>query len=842
MKLSPKQREALNLVADGKIVPSLVKEEDGWHARWRAVGTSGENDWIDSYVREFTMSRLSEDAEDQKHETLHDAWMLALRSRTGLVVWDDAECTAFARELEEWSGNAEDDVAARREVVFSFLTSGKDSASPLSVSPSKWRSGKDSASPFSVSCEVPKGRRGLRALGQAAYVWSPLVGLKLNTEAQRHGDSFENPVSPCLCVKINRSEAEDFLRRGARELRDAGYRVEGVDLAAEIAASAEVDAGTEGRETGGGRRETSFTLTVRVAGEPVTAEEIRFLLDQGSSLVFFRDRWIEVDRGILKEALRALEKGVGKKANPLTFALGLGHVGRLELEEVKSHGWLRGLVEELRSHASLSSSVSSSSQIPGFHGELRDYQKRGVAWLQFLTSHGFGALLADDMGLGKTIQVIAWILKVRGWEGEKVRGSLSPSPSHPLTPSPSHPLTLSPSHPLTLSPSPLLIVAPLTLLSNWRHEFAKFAPSLKVYVHQGGGRHAASGFKRAVQAADVTLTSYNLLVRDYTDFSEIEWNALVLDEAQAIKNPDTQVARAVRALTPPKRIAMTGTPVENSVADLWSLEEFLNPGFLGERKSFAERFAKPIAADERSAAGKRLRHALEPFVLRRLKSDNAIAAELGPKREVREYCELTPEQRRDYETALAEFRVQEHAQGDVFALLTRLKLVCDGAGKLERLCELVGTIFENGESALVFTQYAKVGLWLRTELEARFGRRFPFLHGSLSAKEREREIRNFQTSKRPNLFILSLKAGGFGLNLTKATHVIHFDRWWNPAVENQATDRAHRIGQTRPVLVHLFISSGTLEEHVDDILARKARVADSVITEAEWLEAAKLDE
>ena len=812
MKLSPKQREALNLVADGKIVPSLVKEEDGWHARWRAVGTSGENDWIDSYVREFTMSRLSEDAEDQKHETLHDAWMLALRSRTGLVVWDDAECTAFARELEEWSGNAEDDVAARREVVFSFLTSGKDSASPLSVSPSKWRSGILSASPFSVSCEVPRGRRALRALGQAAYVWSPLVGLKLNTEAQRHGDSFENPVSPCLCVKINRSEAEDFLRRGARELRDAGYRVEGVDLAAEIAASAEVDAGTEGRETGGGRRETSFTLTVRVAGEPVTAEEIRFLLDQGSSLVFFRDRWIEVDRGILKEALRALEKGVGKKANPLAFALGLGHVGRLELEEVKAHGWLRGLVEELRSHASLSSSVSSPSQIPGFHGELRDYQKRGVAWLQFLTSHGFGALLADDMGLGKTIQVIAWILKVRGWEGERV------------------------------SPSTLLIVAPLTLLSNWRHEFAKFAPSLKIYVHQGGGRHAASGFKRAVQAADVTLTSYNLLVRDYTDFSEIKWNALVLDEAQAIKNPDTQVARAVRALTPPKRIAMTGTPVENSVADLWSLEEFLNPGFLGERKSFAERFAKPIAADERSAAGKRLRHALEPFVLRRLKSDNAIAAELGPKREVREYCELTPEQRRDYETALAEFRAQEHAQGDVFALLTRLKLVCDGAGKLERLCELVGTIFENGESALVFTQYAKVGLWLRTELEARFGRRFPFLHGSLSAKEREREIRNFQTSKRPNLFILSLKAGGFGLNLTKATHVIHFDRWWNPAVENQATDRAHRIGQTRPVLVHLFISSGTLEEHVDDILARKARVADSVITEAEWLEAAKLDE
>ena len=251
---------------------------------------------------------------------------------------------------------------------------------------------------------------------------------------------------------------------------------------------------------------------------------------------------------------------------------------------------------------------------------------------------------------------------------------------------------------------------------------------------------------------------------------------------------------------------------------------------------------KPIAADERSTAGKRLRHALEPFVLRRLKSDGGIAAELGPKHEVREYCELTADQRREYETALADFRASEHAQGDVFALITRLKLICDGEGKLERLCELVGTIFENGESALVFTQYAKVGVWLRSELEKRLGRRFPFLHGGLSATERETQVQTFQTSKRPNLFILSLKAGGFGLNLTKATHVIHFDRWWNPAVENQATDRAHRIGQAKTVFVHLFISAGTLEEHVDEILERKARVADSVITEAEWLEAAKLDE
>ena len=833
MKLSPKQREALNLVADGKFIPRLVKEDDGWHARWRALGVDDEgvDDWVDEYVRESTMTRLSEDAEDQKHETLHDAWILALRSRTGRVVWDEAECAAFAAELEAWGGNAEEDRTARREIVFKFECSECSECSNVqnvrnvrnaqnvqnvrnvrnaqNVRNVRMGGGLDKAE-FRVLCDVPKGRRGLKALGQAAYVWPPLVGLKLNTEAQRHREGADGSVPLCLCVK--KTEAEDFVRHAARELRDAGYGVEGVDLAVEITAAAEITAGESNHQTI--KQSNNFKLTVKVAGEPVTADEIRFLLDQGSTLVYFRDHWIEVDRGILKEALRALEKGVGKNPNALSFALGIGHIGALEIEEVKAHGWLRGLVEELRSSSSLPSSVSGPSPIVGFKGELRDYQKRGVTWLKFLTEHGFGALLADDMGLGKTIQVIAWVLSAI--DCNRMQS--------------------------TAVGSGILVVAPLTLLSNWRHEFAKFAPGLRVYVHQGEKRHLASGFRKTVREADVTITSYNLLVRDYTDFSEIEWNALVLDEAQAIKNPDTQAARAIRALTPPKRIALTGTPVENSVADLWSLEEFLNPGFLGSRKDFAERFVKPIAADERSAAGKRLRHALEPFVLRRLKSDSGIAAELGEKREIREYCELTAEQRRDYETALADFRANEHAQGDVFALLTRLKLICDGAGKLDRLFDLVETIFENGESALVFTQYAKVGAWLRGELEKRFGRRFPFLHGGLTAAEREAQVRAFQSARRPGLFILSLKAGGFGLNLTKATHVIHFDRWWNPAVENQATDRAHRIGQTKTVFVHLFISAGTLEEHVDEILERKARVADSVITEAEWLEAVKLDE
>ncbi len=772
--LSPKQREALSLVADGKFLPALVKEDDGWHARWRAIGVVDESvdGWVDDYVREANITRLSEDAEDQKHETLHDAWILALRSRTGLVIWDDSECAAFAAELETWSGNADEDVEARRSLLFSLQTGGTQ------ASPS-----------FFVSCAEPKGRRALKALGQSAYVWSPLMGLRSAPHSY-------------LRVELTQTEAEDFLRCGARNLRDAGYGVEGVNLAAPLTATAEISA------------PSSLSLTIRLDGEIVTADEIRFLLDQGSTLVFFRDRWIEVDRGILKEALRALEKGAGKKANVLSFALGIGHIGSLAVDSVKTHGWLRGLVNELRGMRDELGGTRDEGRgmRDGFKGELRDYQKIGVEWLSFLTSHGFGALLADDMGLGKTIQVIAWILTNKNEIAAK--GECK---------------------------TPILIVAPLTLLSNWKHEFAKFAPSLAVYVHQGEKRSVASGFLRSTKAADVTLTSYNLLVRDYSEFSEVAWSAIVLDEAQAVKNPDTQVARAIRALMPPVRIALTGTPVENSVADIWALEDFLNPGFLGDRKTFTERFVKPIALDAFCKPAKRLQYALEPFILRRLKSDRRIAAELGEKREIREYCELTPAQRRAYEGVLADFRAREHAQGDVFALLTQLKLICDGEGKFERLAELLETIFANGESALIFTQYAKVGMTVRNELMKRFGKKFPFLHGALSVKAREEEIVRFNR-RGPSAFILSLKAGGFGLNLTKATHIIHFDRWWNPAVENQATDRAYRIGQKKDVFVHLFISAGTLEEHVDELLTRKARVAGTVITEAEWLEAAKLDE
>ena len=387
---SPRQRDALALVADGKFYPDLVKEDDGWHARWRALGA--DNEWVDEYVRGPSVTVLSEDAEDQRHETLHDAWAMALRSRTGLVRWDDAECAAFAAELAEWHGGGSEDVEARRALCFSFHAASDSSENA-----------------FTLSCPRPKGRAQYRALGQAVCVWGGLRGLRSDGAS--------------LSAALSKGEAEDFIRRGARELADAGYSVSGVDLAATVAAVAEIDG--DAADAPRDDEKKSVRLKIKVAGEEVSAEEIRFLLEQNSTLVFFRDRWIEVDRGILREALRALEKSEKTKSNPLSFALGIGAVGRMEVEEVLADGGILGLLNRLRQSHDGAANVTRGGvavEIPGFEGALRDYQSRGVDWISFLTDNGFGALLADDMGLGKTIQTIAWILRGQG-SGVSSQGS-----------------------------------------------------------------------------------------------------------------------------------------------------------------------------------------------------------------------------------------------------------------------------------------------------------------------------------------------------------------------------------------------------------------------------------
>lgn len=763
--LTPRQLEAAKIVSEGRFIPSLRREDDGWYARWCAIGA--DNFWVDEFVRTAAITPLSADAEGECHETLHDAWIMALRSRSGRVVWDERECELFAEELKRWASGADENSEARRKIVFRFSADGEG---------------------FSISSAAHRTRSELMALSCAARIVPALRNMK------RKGGASAKRVK--MEVLLSRAEAESFLRSGAKELADAGFAVEGCDIASHISASADlipVEGGAKGE------RVFDRRLQIRVDGEVVDIEEIRFLIEQKSTLVFFRNRWIEVDRNVLKEALRVLERQNGQKISvneALAFASGIGFAGRLQIEELAAHGWLRGLIHSLKSAGR--GTLEKIGEIKGLEAKLTDYQKRGVAWMKFLADNGFGALLADEMGLGKTVQTIAWLLLARK-KGD----------------------------------APALVVAPLTLLPNWKHEFAKFAPHLAVYVHQGSMRQLEYGFKLSAAKADVVITSYSLFVKDYSIFQPLEWFSLVLDEAQVAKNPDTRVARAAIALSVKRRIALTGTPIENSVADIWSLQNFLNPGFLGDRKSFTERFVKPIALDEKSTAAKRLQHALEPFVLRRLKSDSDVASELGGKREIKEYCVLTPADRVLYENALEDYRVGERRRGDMFALLTRLKLICDGEGKMARLVDLLEGIFAVGESVLIFTQYTSVGERVRKVLKEKFGRLFPFLNGSLSSAAREAEVAAFAGTGEPSAFILSLRSGAFGLNLTKATHVIHFDRWWNPAVESQATDRAHRIGQKKTVFVHAFITEGTLEERIDKLLERKFRVAGTLVQPGE---------
>lgn len=776
-------RVAAAEVAAGRYLPGIEERNGRFYARWRPVVLPKSVDdhaafyvrCVDGLARRAQRTALEDGSE--RCETVHDAWLKSLRTDAGVIAWKETEDVRdLMRVLDVWRSPLIISAAERAALKFHLIAPHEADA------------------PWHLKLgAVPKTRMGLISLGQAAAIFPPIRSL--------HG-----------CVaELSRADAENFLRTGAQALTAAGFDVDmpcGV-TGEHVTAEAELTPGDGNSKEASKNKSRSIAtkLTIRVDGEKVTEREIQFLLDQGSTLVFFRDRWIEVDRFVLREALRALQSVKGKKLDlhqAVSFAIGMGRVGRLRVDRVKAHGWLRGLLNELRGDAQFKVLPAPK----GLNGELRDYQLRGASWLTFLTKWGFGPCLADDMGLGKTIQTIAYVLHLRNAAAKNPNGA-----------------------------DPVLVVAPVSVTTNWMREFRKFAPKLKVMLHQGATRATGGTFLVECRRADVVITGYSLLVKDFRDFSGMSYSALILDEAQMIKNADTRVARAARALEIPIKVALTGTPFENSANDLWSIEEFLNPGLLGERKDFEMNFTKSIRENAHSGAATKLKHILEPFMLRRLKTDPGIASELGEKREIREYCVLSQSQRRAYEDALTAFRndvaSDEPSRGRVLALLTELKLICDGEGKLARLDELLEEIFASGESCLIFTQYAKVGRMLRSHLQEQFGRLFPFLHGGLSPAQRDGEISAFNADTEPNAFILSLKAGGFGLNLTRATHVIHFDRWWNPAVENQATDRAHRIGQKKTVFVHAFICAGTLEDHVDELLESKRYLANEVVAGGE---------
>ena len=564
-----------------------------------------------------------------------------------------------------------------------------------------------------------------------------------------------------------------------------------------------------------------FRYELAVGDQTLNPDELAELARLKVPLVRLRGQWVELDERHLKAALHFLERGaagVMSAGDALLAGLG-GGAGELPLTEVDADGWLGDL---LSGHADRR--LEPMGTPASFRGVLRPYQERGLAWLSFLGNLSLGAVLADDMGLGKSPQTLALLAAER--DGGTATG-------------------------------PTLLICPMSLVGNWQHEAARFTPELAVHVHHGSDRLAGPELAAAAAAADLVITTYGVATRDRAALAQVPWSRLVCDEAQNIKNAATRQAQAVRAIPAGSRIALTGTPVENRLTELWSILEFTSPGLLGPAERFRRRFVIPIERNADAQATEQLKRTTGPFILRRLKTDKTVIADLPDKLEMKVWCNLTTEQASLYQATVDDMMARIEAaepgierRGLVLATMAKLKQVCnhpahllgDGSrldgrsGKLARLEEICDEIVEAGDRALCFTQYAEFGRMLQPYLAARLGCEVHFLHGGTSKKRRDEMVSEFQDAAGPAVFLLSLKAGGTGLNLTAANHVIHVDRWWNPAVEDQATDRAFRIGQRRDVQVRKFVCVGTVEERIDQMIEDKKALAAAIVGTGEsWL-------
>jgi SNF2 family DNA or RNA helicase len=542
---------------------------------------------------------------------------------------------------------------------------------------------------------------------------------------------------------------------------------------------------------------------VQVAGEWVALDEKQIRAAQA----FFTDQPPDGEMNLFDALHATSKKSAGENYDGI-------EISALELDKQ-----VHKLLNKLRKPAKAKKATPPKS----LQATLRPYQEKGLGWLVQMRQSGLGACLADDMGLGKTIQTIAlWL-----YEREKLAVT-----------------------------GPALLVCPTSVVGNWVHEAAKFGPALRVMAHHGPNRLSGDSFSDSIEEMDVVVTSYALLTRDQDDLLGVRWDSVTLDEAQNIKNPSTKQAQAARKLRARFKLALTGTPVENRLSELWSIFQFLNPGYLGSRQVFTSRFATPIERHNDKAAANQLRQLVAPFILRREKSDPKVIQDLPDKHENRVYCTLSTEQVALYEAivrreldVIAQADSEMTRRGAVLRMLVHLKQVCNHpahylkldrlkgkSGKLDRLHDILDEIDSAGERLLLFTQYTKMGGLLHSFLARRYKRDVLFLHGGTPGTKRAEMVETFQQPDGPPAFILSLRAGGTGLNLTAASHVIHYDRWYNPAVEDQATDRAYRIGQDRTVQVHKLISIGTLEERIDELIERKKAIADQVVGSGEaWV-------
>ncbi len=671
------------------------------------------------------------------------------------------------------------------------------------------------ARPFGSGFE----RHLLLGLGHAARIYPEVWrGLETSRPAGFH---------------LTLEEAFSFLKESAWVLEDAGYTVsvpawwtpEGRRRAKLRLKTAQRPAkGKTGAGSGllGFDSIVTYRFELSIGDAVVSDEEWRQLVEAKTPLVRFRGQWMELDRDRMQQLLEFWQTHRGAEPE-LTIRDFLKATADAEDDLEWEHDQvLQSMLARLKDK----SSFVLIEDPPELRGSLRDYQRRGVAWLGYLESLGLNPCLADDMGLGKTLEVIARLLDERRSE-KRVQ--------------------------------PTLVIAPTSVLGNWRKEIERFAPGLRTLVHQGSGRtKEGRRFQNACYASDVVITSFALARLDDKLLRGVQWGRVVVDEAQNIKNPEAAQTRAITKLAAPRRLALTGTPVENRLRDLWSIFNFLNPGYLGKEAQFRKSFELPIQKENDSGRAAALKRLVEPFILRRVKTDQRIIADLPEKIEQKVYCQLTPEQASLYAAVVKDVEEQLdevegiQRKGLILSTLLRLKQVCnhpaqflqDGSAftsershKLQRLSEMAEEAIASGDSLLVFTQFAEVGSALEAYVAHTLHYNTFYLYGGTSAPQRERMIEAFQDPEtEPSVFILSLRAGGVGLNLTRANHVFHFDRWWNPAVEDQATDRAFRIGQRKNVFVHKFVAMGTVEERIDQMIEDKKRLSGVVVgTDESWL-------
>ncbi|WP_201317964.1 DEAD/DEAH box helicase [Paenibacillus sp. EPM92] len=736
--------------------------------------------------------------------------------------------------------------------------------------------------------------------GRIPFAWEKHVERKLGALFERAEslvpELFEqrSPGEDRLPGRLTDEAAWRFLNEDSLKLLQAGFSVflpvwweELRRSQPRLKAQLKSSVGSRSESFFGADQLMKFDWKVAVGELDFSEEEFARLTAEKKRLLYIRGRWIQLDPAFVA-AVRQAMKRVGKQGLSFREVLelhllgaGRGDNGTVDAEQQEAETTELRIEVELNSHmAELIGRLQHMSRIPiveppvTLQAGLRNYQKAGVSWLLFLRQFGLGACLADDMGLGKTIQFIAYLLHARNGTV-----SLAGARSHDRA---------------AAKQAPALLICPTSVLGNWQKELERFAPTLRVYLHYGPQRAKGEAFIEAVSGFDLVLTSYNLAQLDEAECSSVVWDVIGLDEAQNIKNVHTKQSAAIRRFDALHRIALTGTPIENRLTELWSIFDFINPGYLGSLSAFTHKYVNPIEKGGDPELVEQVQKLIRPFLLRRVKKDPAIQLDLPDKTETKAYVSLTLEQASLYENVVQDLmnRIDSltgmEKKGLILATLTKLKQICnhpalflkepepgpatweDRSGKVERLLELVHELRDEGDSCLIFTQFVGMGHMLKAILERELGGTVYFLHGGVPKKQRDAMIARFQgeaaasagkpigagveaaeAGKRPGagaetgggIFILSLKAGGTGLNLTAANHVFHFDRWWNPAVENQATDRAFRIGQTQNVQVHKFVTLGTLEERIDEMIERKLGLSQQIVGAGEnWVTEMTTDE